>query len=70
MADDITVEILDGGNIKVTTGKVSAANHAAAERFVQIIATLGGGETHKIQQGHHHGHGHEHVHEDGATHSH
>jgi len=41
--DEILVEILDDGRIKVTTGKISVANHMSAEKLLDMIETLAGG---------------------------
>jgi len=43
--DEIFVEILDDGRIKVTTGEISVANHMSAEKLLETIETLAGGET-------------------------
>jgi hypothetical protein len=59
MADTMDVEILEDGTLKITTGKVSMANHMNAEAFLRQVATLCGGKTERKQkeahQGHHHG---------------
>lgn len=41
--DRIEVEILADGTIKITTDKVSAANHANAAQLMREIAELAGG---------------------------
>ena len=59
--DDIKIEILEDGRIKVTTGEIGATNHTTADKFLKDLITLAGGtvETVKNRQGHHHHH-HEH----------
>ena len=61
--DEIQIEILADGTIKVTTDPVSAANHLNAEQFLRFVSTLAGGPT-KItrRSGHDHTHHHEHGH--------
>jgi hypothetical protein len=59
--DKVKIEILDDGSIKMTTDKVSAANHLSAEGIIREIAKLAGGEvTRKAREGyqqHSHDHG-------------
>lgn len=43
--DKLEVEILADGSLKVTSGKVSMANHANAEAFLRELAKGCGGET-------------------------
>ncbi len=43
--DILEVEILEDGTIKVTSDKVSAANHMAADQMLTFLARLTGGET-------------------------
>jgi hypothetical protein len=65
--DDLTVEFLPNGQIKVSTDAVSQANHALAENFLRVLSELAGGESVRTKRGtahnHHHGHSHEHDHE-------
>lgn len=42
--DEITIEILDNGLVKVTTNTFTPANHSSAEQMVRHIETLLGGE--------------------------
>lgn len=66
--DTIRVEILDDGVIKVTSAdKISAPNHANAERMLQAIAEDAGGKKTVKRIGHH---AHVHTHADGTTHAH
>jgi hypothetical protein len=63
MASDLLdVEILEDGTIKVSTGRVSAANHMNAEAFLREIGRLCGGKVERKQTegflGHSHSHGH------------
>lgn len=64
-ADKIEVEILDDGSLKITTGKISAANHGGAEILIRELIKSAGGEATRE----HHGHSHQHDHER-ADHSH
>lgn len=71
--DDIQIEILEDGTIKVITDPVSGANHANAEQFLRDMAAKAGGETVRRRKGagHAHEHGHTHVHTGGGhTHEH
>lgn len=48
--DTMQVEILADGTIKVTTDRISQANHMTAEALMRNLATAGGGaqkRTHK-----------------------
>ncbi len=47
--DTLEIEVLDDGTIKVTTPKISAANHLLADNFLKFVATLAGGAT-KIEK--------------------
>jgi hypothetical protein len=44
-SDEIIIEILDSGDIKVTTDPISGPNHMSAEGFLRNIGELAGGET-------------------------
>jgi hypothetical protein len=68
--DNIQIEILDDGTIKITTDPISGANHTNAEGFLREIANLAGGETtrekrtdKKITHSHDHHHTHTHTHD-------
>ena len=65
--DNIQIEILDDGTIKVTTDQVSGPNHANAEAFLKLMAQLGGGETTRIRRHDAQQHAHTHA---GQRHSH
>jgi hypothetical protein len=56
--DEIEITILDDGTIKVTTNKVSAANHASADAFLREMARLAGGahEVEHVKPQHVHAH--------------
>lgn len=43
--DNMEIEILEDGTIKVLTDEISAPNHILAENFLKFIATNAGGET-------------------------
>ena len=74
--DNIQIEILEDGTIKITTDPISGANHANAEGFLNFMARMAGGETsreHRKDKAvtHTHSHGHTHTHSHGGhTHSH
>lgn len=60
MEDKINIEILEDGRIKVTTDQIGQANHTCADKLLEEIARLMGGEvikekrkvahTHQAQQ--------------------
>jgi hypothetical protein len=58
--DDIQIEVLEDGRIKITTGAIGAVNHTTADRLLKDIIALAGGEvqTTKNEKGHHHHHHH------------
>lgn len=61
--DEIGIEILKDGTIKVTTSRVSAPNHMNADKFLAEMQRLAGGTTVKQRNKdahHHHHHGHSH----------
>jgi hypothetical protein len=62
--DTFKVKILGDGTIRSTTDQVSAANHAGAEKFFEILRELTGGEETRERAGHGH------VHAEGEAHSH
>jgi aromatic ring-opening dioxygenase LigB subunit len=67
MADAMQVEILADGTMKVTTSKVSMANHLNAEKFLAFASELMGGVTKRVRRAgmlhsHDHDHGHDHSH--------
>lgn len=65
MPDTITIEILEDGTIKMSTDKISAANHGGAEMLIrEMVKAAGGTETKRRKAGAHY---HEH---DGVFHSH
>lgn len=71
--DEIQIELLDDGRIKVTTDQVSMPNHASAEAFLRLMEELSGGEQKRVRKSgaHHHHHGHLHSHAHGEEeHSH
>lgn len=61
--DELKIEILADGTIKVESDKVSAANHVTAEGFLKHLAELAGGPTTRTRKGHTHTHHHDHDHE-------
>ena len=61
-----TVEILEDGEIKITTNDMSGPLHLKADDLFKSVARLGGGEVTDTKHGlgHHHEHGHTHDHHD------
>ena len=58
MPDNIQIEILEDGTLKVTSDPISAPNHANAEEFLRYMAQLAGGETSRARRTDaHHTHG-------------
>jgi len=50
--DKLEIKILDSGTVRVSAGKISAANHASAEMFLNCIqAAMGGKVTVKQKPG-------------------
>lgn len=54
--DKINIEILEDGQLKITTDAISAANHCSADELLEQIEKLMGGErnTKKTRHGHSH----------------
>jgi hypothetical protein len=50
-ADKFTVQILDDGTLKITTDRVSAANHVNADNFIRELFRKAGGAV-EIQHRH------------------
>jgi hypothetical protein len=67
MADVMEIEILEDGTVRSTTGKISLANHGAADQFFAVMFRLMGGSVRRIVRGLVGAHEHEH---DGVRHSH
>lgn len=66
--DEIKIEVLEDGTLKITTPKISGANHANADAFLRTTQLTLGGETVREKRGgdshtHHH-------HSDHVTHKH
>lgn len=57
--DELKIEILKDGTIKVETDEVGQANHLSADKLVQAMARMAGGETtvQRKGKGHVHQHG-------------
>lgn len=62
MADIMNIEVLADGALKITTDKVSAANHMNAEAFLRDASKMMGGIVDRIRKPHSHIHTHEHDH--------
>lgn len=65
MPDTITIEILEDGTIKMSTDKISAANHGGAEMLIREMAKEAGGKETRIRKAGAHYHEH-----NGEFHSH
>lgn len=65
--DNITIDILEDGTIKVVTEGISAGNHRNADEALKMLADLLGGPatTEKAPQRH----GHRHTHGDRQIHA-
>jgi len=75
MTDKLDVEVLADGTLKVTSGRVSQANHSGAEAFLRALARACGGVSTRVRRpdavGHAHDHDHGHAHDhDGVFHVH
>ena len=51
MADVMKIEVLENGMVKVTTDKVSMANHQSAEAFLRGVVEDMGGEAERVRRG-------------------
>jgi len=65
MSDVVDVEILDDGTFKISTDKISMANHGGAETLIKMLVAGAGGESKRVRKGTHTVHEH-----DGHFHSH
>ena len=54
--DKINIEVLEDGQIKITTEGISQANHCSADELIEMIEKMLGGkrETKKTRHGHNH----------------
>ena len=61
--DVLNIEVLPNGDLKVTTDKISAANHKSADEFIAFLARECGGavDKQKNRHGHTHSHASEHL---------
>ena len=50
VGDDILVEILDSGDIKLTTDPISGVNHMSAEGLLRTIREIAGGLTTQVKR--------------------
>ena len=58
--DKMKIEILDNGNIKVYTDKISGPNHMNAESFFRFLTEQMGGSQTRVRKNASHSHTHEH----------
>jgi hypothetical protein len=56
--DEIIIEVLDDGSIKVTTDKVGPANHMSADKLLSFIDELAGGAVQRQKRQGTHTHAH------------
>jgi hypothetical protein len=64
MPDKLIVTVLDNGNLKIETDKVSNANHTNAEGFIrEMVRMMGGKQSVKNKVVHGHVHDEQHTHE-------
>jgi len=61
MADKMMVEILADGSVKVTTDKISAANHMNADTFLKDVINQMGGSVSRTRTSPMHVHVHDKV---------
>lgn len=66
MSDKIDVEILNDGSLKISTDKISMANHAGAEALIRELVTGMGGESKRLRKVK--GTTQSHMHVEGTTH--
>ncbi len=50
-SDNIQIEVLVDGTIRMTTDPISGANHSNAEAFLRNIATMAGGKSTTVHRG-------------------
>ena len=60
--DNIEIQILDDGRVKVTTDKISIGNHRSADELLALLETLLAGESIHTKRPAKHGHQHQHEH--------
>lgn len=61
MADIMEIEVLETGVLKITTNKVSMANHTNAEGLIRELVKGAGGQSNRVRKGlatHTHSHTH------------
>lgn len=68
--NDISITILENGNVRIDTDQIGGPEHMAAEKALQWIASELGGNTTRTRrnQGHVHNHDHAHNHDHNHTH--
>ena len=67
--NDLDIEILPNGTVRVTTGAFAGAAHMAADAMVRELQREFGGDV-KIVRGKTHAHGHSHDHDHDHEHTH
>ena len=61
--DEMTLEILEDGTIRISTNPISPDNHLQAEQLLAFIAKMSGGEVSRTKRTDVHMHVHTHEHE-------
>lgn len=63
MADEITIEVLEDGTLRITTDKIGDVNHINAESLLKFIKSAMGGDVDvKVRKDIKHVHQHTHIH--------
>lgn len=71
MPDKIQIQVLADGTVKVSTDKISLANHLSAEKFLaQTFSLLGGEVKRKAKHAFQHAFGSQHAHDHDHDHQH
>ena len=65
--DVLNIEVLPNGDLKVTTDKISAANHKSADEFIAFLARECGGAVDKQKNRHGHASHAQHEHLKGTS---
>jgi hypothetical protein len=64
MEDRITFRVLNDGTVRITSDRISGANHASADALVKGVEGLMAGDTEVHRRADHaHAHVHDHAHE-------
>ncbi|MDE2106355.1 MAG: hypothetical protein KGL39_54570 [Patescibacteria group bacterium] len=61
MADEIDVEVLADGSLKITTDRISGPNHLSAEKLLRDLEEIAATPAQKVRRGRTHTHNHKHL---------